>query len=117
MDTTTGNKSNSASYVRSLDGLRGISIILVLFFHTQNLLCGWIGVQVFFVLSGYLITKNLLKIQNQPFFSYIKNFYWHRSLRIFPLYIGLLIFTGLIYLIFKKPVEFKNIYLYLLTYT
>jgi peptidoglycan/LPS O-acetylase OafA/YrhL len=84
-----------------LDSLRGISIILVIAFHvfkraayfTKNEILhfissltyiGWMGVDVFFVLSGFLITSILLKTKNGS--HYFKNFYARRILRIFPLY-------------------------------
>jgi peptidoglycan/LPS O-acetylase OafA/YrhL len=89
----------------SLDGLRGIAIALV-FVHTTNVVevsnsifgsilpkmasIGWVGVQLFFVLSGFLITRYLLAHQGTP--HYFKNFYGRRVLRIFPLYYATLIF-------------------------
>ncbi len=81
--------------IPELDGLRGIAILLVLGFHYKpatGLLTyleglfasGWIGVDLFFVLSGYLITGILLDSASQP--HYYRNFVVRRSLRIFPLY-------------------------------
>lgn len=71
-----------------LDGLRGIAIILVLLVHHfGNYLLpswGWIGVDLFFVLSGFLITDILLQSDTQ--FSTLRNFFARRALRILPLY-------------------------------
>lgn len=71
-----------------MDGIRGIAIILVLLYHNFNFIeyfnYGWIGVDLFFVLSGFLITTILLTTLNSG--NYFKNFYARRVLRIFPLY-------------------------------
>jgi surface polysaccharide O-acyltransferase-like enzyme len=60
--------------IKELDGLRAIAILLVLGAHYQGFASflhglpefGWIGVDIFFVLSGYLITTNLLRLRGQP---------------------------------------------------
>lgn len=79
----------------ALDGLRGLAIALVVLFHVNLLGCGWIGVQLFFVLSGYLITQQLLALRERHTLSgYLKIFYARRALRIFPayyVYLGLML--------------------------
>jgi peptidoglycan/LPS O-acetylase OafA/YrhL len=73
--------------IYGLDGLRAIAFLLVFFFHTDYLEFGWVGVQLFFVLSGFLITGILLKMkQNLSPRDYFVKFYGRRLLRIFPLY-------------------------------
>ena len=89
-------------HVPALDGLRGVAIILVLIVHfniigrasgaegiaLRAVLAGWVGVDLFFVLSGFLITGILYRAKGrQRFFS---TFYWRRTLRIFPLYYAVL---------------------------
>jgi peptidoglycan/LPS O-acetylase OafA/YrhL len=91
-----------------LDGLRGVAIILVMFYHlvffqpacrvdhlfhrfTQY---GWTGVDLFFILSGFLITGILLDAKGAP--NYFRNFYVRRCLRILPLYYAFVL--GLIFL-------------------
>src|SRR3989304_4593788 len=73
--------------IAGLDGLRAIAILIVFFFHTRNLPFGWMGVQLFFVLSGFLITDILLRMKESlPRRAFFVKFYGRRFLRIFPLY-------------------------------
>jgi peptidoglycan/LPS O-acetylase OafA/YrhL len=93
-----------------LDGIRGIAILLVLWFHfmpdiaiplralewlRKSATGGWIGVELFFVLSGFLITGILLDTKTSP--NFLKNFYGRRVLRIFPLYYASLLITLLLF--------------------
>ena len=77
----------------ALDGVRGIAILLVVFFHNFNFLnyflFGWLGVDLFFVLSGFLITDILIRGLGKE--NFLKFFYIKRVLRIFPIYFLLLI--------------------------
>lgn len=70
----------------NLDALRTIALVMVLLFHQGLLPFGWAGVQIFFVLSGYLITRLLVRDRGQPVGTFFLGFYARRSLRIFPLY-------------------------------
>jgi peptidoglycan/LPS O-acetylase OafA/YrhL len=72
---------------RSYDGFRALAFIAIFLFHTGHLPFGYLGVQAFFVLSGYLITPILITTKRQNTFGgYYKNFIIRRALRIFPLY-------------------------------
>ncbi len=73
--------------IPGLDGLRAIAFLLVFAFHTDYLQFGWMGVSLFFVLSGFLITGILLDMKKTlATRDYFFKFYGRRFLRIFPLY-------------------------------
>src|SRR4030095_11127987 len=99
------------SYYPALDGLRGFAILGVLLQHNFSFLpipkYGWVGVDLFFVLSGFLITEILLKTKEHK--NYLPNFYIRRILRIFPLYYGSLI---LFFALGPLVSQFKDQYSY-----
>ncbi len=76
-----------APYYPALDGLRAIAVLLVFFAHYAGFHPGILGVDIFFVLSGFLITGLLFDAVDKP--RRYRNFYARRTLRIFPLYYGL----------------------------
>ncbi|MBI1735581.1 MAG: acyltransferase [Candidatus Rokubacteria bacterium] len=102
------------TYVSELDGVRAMAVWMVIVGHLVAgwpnpegsltwiprpilfvLDHGWLGVDLFFVLSGFLITGILLDTRDHPF--YFRNFYARRFLRIFPLYYAVIGITGLYY--------------------
>jgi peptidoglycan/LPS O-acetylase OafA/YrhL len=99
-------------HIKALDGVRAVAVLAVVFFHLGLFPVGWIGVQTFFVLSGYLITGILLTAKSANFSVYLRRFYWRRSLRIFPLYFT---YLGMAALIFAGP--FMLDWPWLVTYT
>jgi len=99
------------THLPALDGVRGIAILLIILFHAETMWLavfwrfpslwidgavmrmansGWIGVDLFFVLSGFLITRILINAREGA--GYFRSFYARRFLRIFPLYYGALFF-------------------------
>ena len=108
-----------SGYIKSLDGVRAIAIVLVMSLHTGIMHYGWVGVQLFFVLSGYLITGILWKEKNRsgPIPLKFRKFWVRRSLRIFPLYFGYLFVLTITYLLFHFPHSYRVYIPYLLTYT
>lgn len=97
-----------------LDGLRAIAVIAVVVYHTFGMSngLGEIGVRLFFAISGFLITLNLLKCRDDNFKQTIKTFYVRRCLRIFPLYY----FSLLICFLLQLP-EFNKLWAWAITYT
>src|ERR1700753_580321 len=77
----SGN-SKHAARIPQLDGLRAIAVILVFMFHHGLVRSGWIGVDIFFVLSGFLITGILRRDTGNP--KYWSSFYAKRVTRILP---------------------------------
>jgi len=87
------------SYIPELQGLRGLAVLAVVIYHCHPRLegtwlhsaslWGWAGVNLFFVLSGFLITSILIDARDKP--HYFRNFYGRRALRIWPLYVLLLV--------------------------
>ena len=69
-------------HIDSLDGIRGIAILMVLGMHAACFPNGWAGVDLFFVLSGFLITGILRRTRTEPF--YWRRFYIKRAARILP---------------------------------
>ncbi|MBL8076935.1 MAG: acyltransferase [Anaerolineales bacterium] len=87
--------------IAGLDGLRAVAFLIVFFFHTRNLPFGWLGVQLFFVLSGFLITDILLRMKEKlPRREFFIKFYGRRFLRIFPLYYFYLLLIAVFIFIF-----------------
>jgi peptidoglycan/LPS O-acetylase OafA/YrhL len=80
----------STKYFPSLDGLRAISILAVVWYHVPELRLIWrtgfLGVHLFFVISGFLITTLLLREKSEFGKISLKKFYIRRTLRIFPAY-------------------------------
>jgi peptidoglycan/LPS O-acetylase OafA/YrhL len=101
--TTTSSEAPRVlelKHIRELDGARGLAILLVLELHfisgslgplRRFAGAGWVGVDLFFVLSGFLITRILRGSLTSP--AFFRNFYARRALRIWPLYYLIIAFA------------------------
>ncbi len=102
--------NHSLTYNPAIDGLRGIAITLVLLFHIwpEFFSFGYVGVDIFFVLSGYLITQILhAKLETNTFS--LKEFYRNRIRRIFPAMLIVVLCTFIIGYLFMFPNELQQL--------
>lgn len=92
---------------RDIQGLRAIAVVLVVLHHAfpSALPGGFIGVDVFFVISGYLITLQLMQMQGQPFLQVLSNFYARRAKRILPMALLVAVVIVLVAFVVLGPIE------------
>lgn len=86
------------SYLSAIDGLRAIAVVSVILFHLDGALLpgGFTGVDIFFVISGYVVSKSLVGETGQSFWRFTAGFYARRLLRIYPALIFCLLVAALI---------------------
>ncbi len=127
MPANAGEPTVRIADIPSLDGLRAISIVLVLIGHALStgphsfgfralFLHAELGVRVFFVISGFLITSLLLKERSQPGGISLRLFYIRRALRILPAFCLFIGCVALLSIFGVTPVP-AWLWLYVLTYT
>lgn len=97
-------------YFPYIDGIRALAVLPVVFYHIFPWLCpgGFTGVDVFFVISGYLITGNILRSLDKGRFT-IRDFYHHRIRRIFPANFALILGVFISGCIFYYSVPLKRL--------
>ena len=83
------------SWHPEIDGLRGLAVVLVVCYHVglPGFSGGFVGVDVFFVISGFLITRQLITMRDKPALELLKDFYARRARRILPALVLLLMGT------------------------
>jgi len=103
-------KTKPANYRPEVDGIRAIAVLSVVLFHwdvSSIFNGGFIGVDVFFVISGYLITNILVKSLDDSSFSFI-HFYSRRARRLMPVYIVVLALCIIFSFFILTPPLLKN---------
>lgn len=102
-------------YITGVDGIRSIAVIAVILYHLfpQLMPGGYLGVPLFFVISGYLITDILLKDWDQDQKIHVSRFYVHRLRRLIPSLVGMLVMTSAFFTVFARPLlnNFRSIFL------
>lgn len=94
------------TYRPDIDGLRAIAVLLVVFFHITGYGGGFVGVDIFFVISGFLITGIIFRDIDNKKFS-IADFYERRAKRILPALFVVMLTTIVIFSAFSVPIDFK----------
>lgn len=103
------NKSFTDTYRKDIDGLRALAVVLVILFHAgiSQIASGFIGVDIFFAISGFLITGIIIKQREKDSFS-LANFFVHRLWRIQPAFITMSLATLIATFYFYLPDDFLS---------
>ncbi|MFT6310274.1 MAG: peptidoglycan/LPS O-acetylase OafA/YrhL [Porticoccus sp.] len=122
-------KFQNTRHFQSLDGLRCISILAVIWHHVAGdqypasslFFAGHHGVTLFFIISGFLITSLLIREKRRNRTIFLGKFYIRRALRIFPVYYGVIFIYSLLVYVIERDSQygqsFFNNLIYFITYT
>ena len=104
------NLNSNPQYRSDVDGLRGVAVLLVVAFHAgvQSLVGGFIGVDIFFVISGFLISGIIFKSLDEEHFSFA-HFYARRVRRIFPALVTVLLFVWVVGWFTLTPDDYRQL--------
>lgn len=96
-------KINNNGYITGLDGLRAFAVLIVIAYHFSFSWAGggFLGVDIFFVISGYLITSKVLSVQENKQSFKFKEFWSSRIRRLFPAVFVMIITTFILVILFK----------------
>ena len=100
------SNSNQYPYRPDIDGLRAVAVGAVVAHHFESGLVpgGYIGVDVFFVISGFVVTQSILRTQTGKIFRDLLEFWRRRWLRIIPALLFMVAITSLLFVAFFAPI-------------
>lgn len=112
---TSLKNPNGKSHLAYIDGLRALSVFIILLFHLDvpGIPGGFVGVDVFFVISGFLITGIVARALAAADFSvwpFLVDFYARRIRRIFPALFAMLLLTSVAAIVFLGPAEYSEFF-------
>jgi peptidoglycan/LPS O-acetylase OafA/YrhL len=98
MHADRGAAGGRRGYIPGIDGLRAIAVLSVILFHMRGALLpgGYTGVDVFFVISGYVVSSSLVQHGRARFLPFILGFYARRIVRIYPALLACVLVTGIV---------------------
>src|SRR6476469_4184735 len=105
----SGVRPVAIPHISALDGARGLAVAGVLLFHGGHLIGGYLGVDFFFTLSGFLITSLLLAESNRTGSVGLGGFWTRRARRLLPALAVLMVGVALYAAVLAKPVELAQI--------
>jgi peptidoglycan/LPS O-acetylase OafA/YrhL len=101
-------KAFHAKVLPGVDAMRAAAVIMVVLYHQDYISPGWLGVTLFFVLSGFLITRLLLEEVAKSGTISLRTFYKRRSMRIFPAFYLCWAVTTVVMLLTHEPIVWKQ---------
>lgn len=117
MSVSNAIRQSAHERYEELDGLRALSVLGIVAFHLFPATGLWFTVNLFFVLSGFFITRNLRASQGQPLWRYLGGFYARRAARIFPPYFLYIALLWSLFVIFGQPEPLPQYIVSLLTFS
>lgn len=98
MATTGSGDPTAGGHVHALDGMRAVAVVLVLLFHLQvpGFTAGFVGVDIFFVLSGFLITTLILTEIDRTGRISLPDFWARRARRLLPALVIVLVIVAIV---------------------
>lgn len=99
---TINGSQNAMGHIAAIDGLRAVAVLSVIAFHLQGSLLpgGFLGVDIFFVISGFVVTASVSDSRVIGLIGFQKTFYGRRILRILPALMVCLVVTSVVYVLF-----------------